>query len=88
MAQNSTYALPRVVIALLGWGATYWVLTALSTHLLPVIVYITGIAWVLAGIVLFGYLYKVRRELVTLQSNPLRDSSHECDPHKPRNRSA
>ena len=63
MAQNLTYALPRIVIALLGWGATYWVLTALSTHLAPVIVYITGIAWVLAGIVLFGYLYKVRREL-------------------------
>ena len=63
MAQNLTYMLPRIVIVLLGWGATYWVLTALSTHLAPVIVYITGIAWVLAGIVLFGYLYKVRREL-------------------------
>jgi len=63
MAQNLTYVLPRIVIVLLGWGATYWVLTALSTHLAPVIVYITGIAWVSAGIVLFGYLYKVRRQL-------------------------
>jgi hypothetical protein len=62
MAQNLTYVLPRAVIALLGWGAMYWILTALSPSLAPVIVYITGISWVLAGIVGFGYLYRLRRE--------------------------
>jgi len=55
--------LPRAAIVLFGWGATYWLLTALSPHLPPAIVYITGLAWVLAGIVLFGYLYRLRREL-------------------------
>jgi hypothetical protein len=57
------YLLPRAVIVLLGWGATYFILTALSTQLSPAVIYITGIAWVLAGIVCFGYLYKLRREM-------------------------
>ena len=57
------YILPRAVIVLVGWGATYFILTALSTHLAPAVVYITGVAWVLAGIVCFGYLYKLRREM-------------------------
>ena len=63
MGQNLTYVLPRAVIALLPWGATYWVLTALSPQLAPSIVYITGISWVLAGVVCFGYLYRLRREM-------------------------
>ena len=56
------YLLPRAVIVLLGWGATYWLLTTLSPHLPPSIIYITGVTWVLAGIVCFGYLYKLRHE--------------------------
>jgi hypothetical protein len=56
------YVLPRAILVLLGWGATYWILTALSPHLPPAIVYMTGFAWVFAGIVCFGYLYKLRRE--------------------------
>jgi len=64
------YVLPRAGIVLLGWGATYWILTALSPHLPPAVVYITGIAWVLAGIVCFGYLYKLRREAGFLQDRP------------------
>jgi hypothetical protein len=63
MAQNLTYVLPRAVIVLLLWGATYWILTALSPQLAPAIVYITGISWVLAGVVCFGYLYRLRREM-------------------------
>jgi len=66
MSQNLGYALPRAVIVLVGWGATYWILTALSTHLAPAVIYITGVAWVLAGVVCFGYLYKLRREFGTL----------------------
>jgi hypothetical protein len=65
------YLLPRTVIALLGWGATYWILTALSPHLPPAIVYITGFSWVLAGIVCCGYLYKLRRGTDFQQNSPL-----------------
>ena len=57
------YVLPRAVLVLLGWGATYWLLTLLSTEVSPAVVYMTGIAWVLAGIVCFGYLYRLRREM-------------------------
>ncbi len=64
------YVLPRAVIVLVGWGATYFILTALSTHLVPSVVYITGVAWVLAGVGCFGYLYKLRREMGLLQLRP------------------
>jgi hypothetical protein len=63
MARNLSYVLPRAVLVLLCWGATYWILTALSPSLPPSVVYITGISWVLAGIVCFGYIYNLRREL-------------------------
>lgn len=63
MAENLSYALPRAVIILIGWAATYWILTVLSTHLPPTLVYVTGLAWVAAGVVIFGYLYRLRREL-------------------------
>ena len=49
MAQNLTHVVSRAVLVLLGWGATYWILTALSPHLPPAVIYFTGIAWVLAG---------------------------------------
>jgi len=70
MAQNLAYVLPRAVIVLLGWGAMYFVLTALSPRLAPVIVYFTGISWVFAGVVCFGYLYRLRREAGLPQERP------------------
>jgi hypothetical protein len=70
MAHNLAYVLPRAVIVLLGWGAMYWILTALSPNLAPVIVYFTGISWVLAGIVSFGYIYRLRREAGLAQDHP------------------
>ena len=45
------------------WGATYWLLTLLSTQLPPAVVYMTGIGWALAGVVSFGYIRKLRREM-------------------------
>ncbi|HUI12608.1 MAG TPA: hypothetical protein VL048_03955 [Xanthobacteraceae bacterium] len=62
MAQNLGYVLPRAAIVLLGWGALYFILTALSPRLAPALIYFSGISWVLAGIVCFGYLYRLRRE--------------------------
>ncbi len=70
MAQNLTYVLPRAFIVLLGCGAMYWILTVLSPSLAPAIVYFTGISWVLAGIVCFGYLYRLRREAGLGQQPP------------------
>lgn len=70
MGANLGYVLPRAVLVLLGWGATYWILTALSPSLPPSVVYITGISWVLAGIVCFGYLYALRRETSLTQERP------------------
>ena len=66
MPHKLGYVLPRAVIIVFGWIVTYWILTALSTHLPPTAVYITGLAWVAAGIAGFGYLYRLRRELGTL----------------------
>lgn len=66
-----TYVLPRAVIVLLAWGASYFVLTALSKHVPAAVVYFTGIAWSLAGIAGFGYLYKLRQELIAEQPRAL-----------------
>jgi hypothetical protein len=62
------YVSPRAVLVLLGWVATYWLLTAISTELPPAVVYFTAVAWLLAGVVIFGYLYRLRRELGLLPS--------------------
>jgi hypothetical protein len=55
------YVMPRAVIVLLAWGASYVILTALSTHVPSAVVYFTGVAWSLAGIACFGYLYRLRQ---------------------------
>jgi hypothetical protein len=65
------YILPRAVIVLLGWGATYFILTALSPHLPPMVVYLTGFAWLFAGVACFGYLYKLRQEAGFSQSRSI-----------------
>jgi hypothetical protein len=57
------YVLPRAILVLLLWGATYWLLTELSTEVPAAVVYMTGIAWALAGVVCFGYIRKLRREM-------------------------
>jgi hypothetical protein len=69
------YVLPRAVLVLLCWGATYWLLTLLSTHVPPTVVYMTGIGWVLAGVVCFGYLYRLRREMELMEQQPTRRGS-------------
>jgi hypothetical protein len=62
LPQHLAYIIPRAVLMLLCWGLTYCILTALSTHLPPAIIYFAGVMWMLAGAVGFGYLYKLRRE--------------------------
>jgi hypothetical protein len=57
-----SYVLPRAVIVLVGWGLTYFILTALSTHLPPMVVYLTGFGWLFAGLACFGYLYRLRHD--------------------------
>jgi hypothetical protein len=69
------YVLPRAVLVLLGWGITYWLLTLLSTHVPPTVVYMTGIGWVLAGVVCFGYLYRLRREMELMEEQASHRSS-------------
>jgi hypothetical protein len=70
------YVLPRAVLVLLGWGATYFLLTLVSTEVPPAVVYMTGIAWVLAGVVCFGYLYKLRREMGLLPDRKASAKQH------------
>jgi len=70
MTHGWAYVLPRAVIVLIGWGATYFILTALSTHLPASVIYLTGILWMLAGVLCFGYLYKLRREIGLLPYGP------------------
>lgn len=70
------YVLPRAVLVLLLWGATYWLLTLLSTEVPPAVVYMTGIGWALAGVVCFGYIRKLRRDADLAESRGFRPGSH------------
>ncbi len=58
-------------LVLLGWGAAYRILTALSTHLPPAVIYFAGVAWMLAGVVGFRYLYRLRCEAMAVQSRAI-----------------
>jgi hypothetical protein len=73
-----SYILPRALIVLLAWGASYFILTALSTHVPAAVVYFTGIAWSLAGIAGFGYLYRLRQHVALEQKRAV------SAPHRPR----
>ena len=72
VAQNLAYIVPRAVLVLLGLATTYWLLTALSPHLPPKVIYITSLAWLFAGLGGFGYLYRLRREAGLPPSRPIR----------------
>ena len=66
MPHNLAYVLARAVVVLIGWCVMYFFLTALSTHVPPAVVYMLSVAWLLAGVVVFGYIYKLRHDLGTL----------------------
>ena len=68
MTHGWAYVLPRAVIVLVGWGATYFILTAISTQLPTAVIYITGIVWMSAGVLCFGYLYRL---FVVVRTGPL-----------------
>jgi hypothetical protein len=55
------YVLPRAVIVLIAWGATCVVMHACTT-VDPLLFYIAGGVWALAGLVCFGYLHKLRQD--------------------------
>ena len=55
------YILPRAVIVLIAWGTTCLIMRACTT-VDPLLFYIAGGVWALAGLVCFGYLHKLRQE--------------------------
>ena len=59
MPQNFHYAAPRAAAIVLAWGVAYWLLTRLSTHVAPAVVYTTAIAWALGGAAGFIYIRKL-----------------------------
>jgi hypothetical protein len=62
------YVLPRAVIVLIAWGTTCLVMHS-WTNVDPLLFYIAGGVWALAGLVCFGYLHRLRQE--TPQPSPL-----------------
>ena len=57
------YILPRAVIVLIGWVITCGVIRNLSVNVNATVFYIAAVSWVVAGIVCFGYLHRLRSEL-------------------------
>lgn len=56
------YLLVRAAIVLIGWGMTCGLIVNLWAHVDPMVFYVAGASWTLAGIAFFGYLQKLRRE--------------------------
>jgi hypothetical protein len=57
-----TYLMPRAIIVLVGWGITCGLIMKVWANVDPVIFYVAGASWALAGIAYFGYLHRLRRE--------------------------
>ena len=56
------YLLPRAIIVLIGWGLTCVLIFKIWPEVDPMVFYIAGATWAVAGLVCFRYLYKLRRE--------------------------
>jgi hypothetical protein len=69
LVQTLVYMLPRAVLVLMAWGATYWFLTLISMHVPPSVVYFTAVAWALAGVVCFGYIRTLHHEALAAQEH-------------------
>jgi len=71
------YILPRAVIVMMCWSLTCGLILMLLPDANPAIFYFAGISWVLAGIVCFGYIRKLRNEQLSLR---VRDITHARQP--------
>jgi hypothetical protein len=58
-----TYILPRAFIVLVGWGITCALIYNIWPGVDATIFVIAGISWALAGVVCFGYMYRLRSEI-------------------------
>jgi hypothetical protein len=57
------YILPRAFIVLVGWGITCGLIKNIWASVDPKVFLIAGISWAFAGLVCFGYLYKLRGDM-------------------------
>jgi hypothetical protein len=64
-----TYLLPRTFVVLIGWGITCALIYNIWPHVDPTIFVIAGVSWALAGLVCFGYMYKLRAEAQNQRSS-------------------
>ncbi len=56
------YLLTRAIIMLIGWGAISAIIMDVWPQVDPMVYYVAGASWALAGIAFFSYLQKLRRE--------------------------
>ncbi len=63
-----TYVLPRAFVILTGWGITCALIVKVWPGVDSAIFVVAGASWILAGLVCFGYMYKLRGEAEDRQS--------------------
>lgn len=66
------YILPRAFIVLIGWGITCGLIVKLWPRVDETSFVIAGASWALAGLVCFGYTYKLRAGAEDQQSRSQR----------------
>lgn len=57
-----SYILPRAFMVLIGLGVTCGLIMKVWLSVDPMIFYIAGASWALAGLVCFAYIHKLRSE--------------------------
>jgi hypothetical protein len=57
------YLLPRAFIVFVGWGMTCALIFNVWSNAAAQVFYIAGAVWAFAGIVCFGYIRSLRREV-------------------------
>lgn len=56
------YILPRAFIVLVAWAITCGLIKNVWSPVDPMILYLAGASWALAGTLGFGYLHRLRTE--------------------------
>jgi hypothetical protein len=68
--ESMTYWLPRAVIVLIAWATTCLIMNVV-TSIDPLVFYLAGAVWASVGLISFSYMYKLRRDEISLRVEEL-----------------
>jgi Flp pilus assembly protein TadB len=61
------YLLPRTILVVMGWGVTCALIRRVWPSADMAVFALAGASWLTASVAYFGYLHKLRRDIVQLE---------------------